>query len=182
MLESYLMLAKLHCPQLTAINFFVVGGLTAYMCSSLPIPFFFNYLSSLRDLFQRHGEQLHFFKSIQHAFLSPEVVLLLVDTKNLDLWLTYQFSVHVLRHAHWKFVIHRLPNKSGKCDWLRNKKQLPCACSENRIWPEVTILVANQKDKRNMASGTRNFQHAAYTYSRSCCKTLHVTLHVVRVT
>ena len=130
---------------------------------------FFKKVAGLRDLFLRHCKQLHFFRSIQHAFSSPEAAVLLVSTKNYmyDLW-PYQFSEHVQRH--WKSAIHRLSTKSDKCDWLRVRNNYYTHVQKIKSGQKSRFLVLTKKTKWAWPLETGKIQHAAYTYS--CCNNM----------
>ena len=72
------------------------------------------------------------------TFSSPEAVLLLVSTKNCDLW-----EGPTLVQVHDSQTCHQIWQI-----WLAEKlKQKLYAYSENWVQPEVTISGANQKDQ-----------------------------------
>ena len=70
------------------------------------------------------------------TFSSPEAAILLVSTKDRDLWPAPRPEVRESRtHCQiWQICL------------AENPKQVFCACSKNRLRPEVSLLGADQKD------------------------------------
>ena len=96
------------------------------------------------------------------AFFSPESTILLVSTKDRDLW---PATTPEVRNSRTHCQIWQI--------WLaENTKRVLCACPESRVRPEVSMPDADQKDRGlwgQMFTAVKRLSVRKVTDIRLCC-------------